>query len=106
MKLKLKFCGGCNPIFDRSAMARRIIERLHWRLQQRGEELELVSFNADLALVVNGCGSACADLEAIRDQTRAMVMVNGESVDYFPVPATDLCERAVQALFDTYNHLV
>ena len=62
VKIGVKYCGGCNPGYDRVALVKQIEESL------RGE-VEFVSpENKDVTLVlaVEGCSTACADLSAFQ----------------------------------------
>lgn len=57
-RIGLKYCGGCNPHYDRIVLAEEIKARL-------GEEIEWVmpeDDNPDLLLAIEGCETACADL--------------------------------------------
>lgn len=63
MKIAIKYCGGCNPDYDRVALARRIEERLNGRVEFVSPENE----DIDLVLAVEGCKTACADLRAFAD---------------------------------------
>jgi hypothetical protein len=57
-RLGLKYCGGCNPRYDRIALAESLKSRL-------GAGVEWVSLEADppdLVLAIEGCETACADL--------------------------------------------
>ncbi len=57
----MKYCGGCHPRYDRVAAFQRIAERL-------GDRAAFVSWDhpeADSALVVCGCPSACAEVGEI-----------------------------------------
>jgi len=60
-RVRIKYCGGCNPQYDRVAL----VEELQTRL---GGTVEWVSTDdvdtIDLVLVVQGCDTACADLSA------------------------------------------
>ena len=61
MKLRvgIKYCGGCNPEYDRVAIVDHIKQSLR-------DEIEIVrpeSEDVDLILSVNGCSTACADLK-------------------------------------------
>ena len=61
MKIGIKYCGGCNPSFDRIAAAEKIRERMK-------HETEYVSYTdpeADLILVMAGCSTACAELKGL-----------------------------------------
>jgi hypothetical protein len=57
-RVGLKYCGGCNPHYDRIALAEDLKARL-------GSEIEWASLEAgdlDLVLAIEGCKTACADL--------------------------------------------
>ncbi len=57
-RVGLKYCGGCNPHYDRIAVAEDLKVRL-------GREIAWASPEAgdlDLVLAIEGCETACADL--------------------------------------------
>lgn len=59
MKIGIKYCGGCNPTYDRVAAVKEMEERL------RGKA-ELVSWHdesADGVVIVAGCATSCVDDE-------------------------------------------
>jgi hypothetical protein len=56
--VRIKFCGGCNPDYDRVALAERIKDELGDRVEWVSSEEEPV----DLVVAVQGCETACADL--------------------------------------------
>jgi hypothetical protein len=61
LKIGIKYCGGCNPAFDRAAAAQKIKDRMK-------ETVEFVSYDdpgAELVLVITGCSAACAGLEGL-----------------------------------------
>ena len=60
LKVGLKYCGGCNPGYDRVALADYIRESLHGR----AEFVPLDHEHIDLILAVEGCRRCCADLSA------------------------------------------
>jgi len=58
IRVGLKYCGGCNPRYDRVALAEDLKARV-------GRGIEWVSpegGDLDLVLAVEGCETACADL--------------------------------------------
>jgi len=63
MKVAIKYCGGCNPDYNRVALVKRIEERLIGKVEFVSAEDE----NIDLVLAVEGCKTACADLSAFKD---------------------------------------
>lgn len=60
-RIRIKYCGGCNPRYDRVAL----VEEMRTRL---GGAVKWVSADdvdpCDQVVVVNGCETACADLTA------------------------------------------
>jgi hypothetical protein len=60
MKVGIKYCGGCNPGYDRVALAEYIKKSLHGRV----EFVPLDGESIDMVLAVEGCKTACADLSA------------------------------------------
>jgi hypothetical protein len=74
-RLAVKFCGGCNPVLDRGHVARGIRDSL-------GADVYWVAWEekADLALVVNGCLTACADQEEIRKKATSLLVIQGYDV--------------------------
>jgi len=62
VRVGLKYCGGCNPEYDRVALARHIEEKLQGKIAFVTPESEGVG----LILAVEGCGTACADLSAFQ----------------------------------------
>jgi len=57
-KVRVKYCGGCNPGYDRLALVRQIEERLRDKVFLVGADSNGIA----LVLVAEGCGIACADL--------------------------------------------
>jgi hypothetical protein len=60
LKVGVKYCGGCNPGYDRVALADFIKNSLHGRVEFVSLDSEVV----DLILAVEGCKTCCADLSA------------------------------------------
>jgi len=57
LRIAVKYCGGCNPNYDRVALAEQLLERLFGMT-------ELVTGDKvpDLVIAIEGCPTACADL--------------------------------------------
>jgi len=64
LKVGIKYCGGCNPGYDRVALADFIKNSLHGRVEFVSLDSEVV----DLILAVEGCKTCCADLSAFEDK--------------------------------------
>jgi hypothetical protein len=58
LKIRVKYCGGCNPRYDRVPLVKRIEERLSGKAALVGAEGNGIA----LVLAVVGCSIACADL--------------------------------------------
>ncbi len=61
-RVGVKYCGGCNPTYDRVKRVEMLMGALMGRI-------ELVSYEDapfELLLIVNGCQKACVDREAVR----------------------------------------
>lgn len=64
MKAAVKFCGGCNPSYDRVEAANKLRRLL-------GERVEFVAPDnpaVDGIIVITGCPTACADVCAFCDK--------------------------------------
>lgn len=76
MKIGIKYCGGCNPQYDRLEIARR--------LQHDFPEVDLVRANgeeADIVTVICGCAVACASHEELRGKLEKIVMTRAEDYE-------------------------
>ncbi|MBW2004512.1 MAG: hypothetical protein JRI72_07835 [Deltaproteobacteria bacterium] len=78
VKVSLKYCGGCNPEYDRVALVKHIQESLHDKVEFVKPESEGVRF----ILAVEGCSTACADLSAFQGM-EIRVITNTEGGERF-----------------------
>ena len=60
LKVGIKYCGGCNPGYDRVALA----DYVQQSLQGRAEFVPLDNAAIDLVLAIEGCRTCCADLSS------------------------------------------
>ena len=65
LKVGIKYCGGCNPYYDRVALVKRIESCLQGKVEFVSPDNE----NVDLVLAVEGCITACADLSSFQGKT-------------------------------------
>jgi transcription antitermination factor NusA-like protein len=78
LKVGIKYCGGCNPYYDRVALVKRIKRSL----QGKVAFVSAANDDADLVLVVEGCGTACADI-SLFDDKKVRVITHSEDADRF-----------------------
>jgi len=75
----LKYCGGCNPLIDRSALVQEIKKLLL-------PECKLVTEQTvtpwEKAILVCGCPTACADKPALRRLAKQWILVSGPMIDF------------------------
>jgi len=74
IRLAVKFCGGCNPSFDRG----KVIQILRQNLA--GVRWVLAEEEADFLVLINGCLSSCADRPEVKRRVAASVTVRGNSI--------------------------
>jgi hypothetical protein len=78
LKVAIKFCGGCNPDYDRAA----IVKHIKQSLNEKVEFVSLEDKNIDLVLTVEGCKTACADLNAIKATQIRIINNIDDAVDF------------------------
>jgi hypothetical protein len=81
--LAVRFCGGCNPVIDRVAVAAGA------RSNGAG---------AGATLYVSGCARACASGRRLRLEEGAAVVVAGEHVDGEPTAAPGIARKVKDRL--------
>ena len=75
MKIGIKYCGGCNPRYDRTNIAQRLREDL--------PESEIVSAaperEMDYVVVVCGCKSACALVDGLSGKYGRTILTESDA---------------------------
>ncbi len=93
-RVRVKFCGGCNPHIDRG-LAYKKIEEL-----ASAEGITLTTeegAEADLLLILDGCPTSCTYSEG-NFTNGTVVKISGESVNMEGVEESDIAEEAVKAI--------
>ena len=75
LKVAIKYCGGCNPDFDRVAVADEIQASLSGRVEFVSIEAE----DIDLVLAIEGCQTACVDLDPFLSRKTYIVKEPGDA---------------------------
>jgi len=78
VRVGLKYCGGCNPEYDRVSLVKHIEKSLQGKVEFVKPESEGVG----LILVVEGCSTACADLSTFQG-LEVRVITNIEGAERF-----------------------
>ncbi len=74
----LRYCGGCNPQFDRVALARRLGEKfpdVEFITEPDAEEV------CGAAVIICGCSSTCANHNGYNGLYGKMIVWREESID-------------------------
>lgn len=88
-RVALKYCGGCNPDYDRVSVAESIRDRLEGQV----EFVAAADCNdIDIILVLAGCGTACADLSAF------------EGCETILIHSVEDADREVAAILQRQSH--
>ena len=88
MRVGVKYCGGCNPRYDRGALVRRLAAEFP------GCAFGPAEGPMDFVLVVCGCARACAEHAALRPRL-------GDGHKFIVTDAAEygmLCERLKAAM--------
>ncbi len=72
MTTGIKFCGGCNPRYDRKAYAEKLMTRL-----PGPAEIAVPGVPYDTVYVICGCPVRCADVSALNTRHLIYITDNG-----------------------------
>ena len=78
IKIAIKYCGGCNPAFDRVEAVAGMLDRL----VDVAEVVPMDDERVDMLVAVEGCATACADLSGFKGK-RIVVLSNREAAESF-----------------------
>lgn len=75
MNIGIKYCGGCNPHFDRTNVLNKIMELFKDDYFEYAKE----NNSYDIIIVINGCNRACSHHSSLRSNEK--IFINQEA-DY------------------------
>jgi len=78
IRIAIKYCGGCNPAFDRVEAVAHMLDRL----AKIAQVVPMDDESADVLVAVEGCATACADLSGFRGK-RIVVLSSREAMENF-----------------------
>jgi hypothetical protein len=73
LRIGVKYCGGCNPGYDRGLPASKIQNQLSKKVLMVSPEEE-----ADVIIAVQGCPTACADLSPFEESNILHITDTGD----------------------------
>lgn len=88
MRIAVKYCGGCNPAYERA----EIVARLSRIIRQHHLQWELAPLRQeeyDVLLVINGCAVGCV-AKKFAVPGKPVLIVSGESLQYRKVQEREL----------------
>ncbi|HBQ85708.1 MAG TPA: hypothetical protein DER33_08875 [Syntrophomonas sp.] len=99
MKIRLKYCGGCNTVINREKLADEVLNYLKTK-----DKVEITRDEADVALIICGCPVGCVDIADIKNHTGKLIMVSGTNVNYLHVPPDQMVNHIGRLILeDRYN---
>ncbi len=94
MKVGIKYCGGCNPRYDRVAEVTRL------KAQFPGAEFVSASGNpdCDFVLVVCGCPAACVDTEGLKAKAEMFTLWKPEDMERVRETLKEVCPEGYREI--------
>ncbi|HAA90174.1 MAG: Uncharacterized protein XD63_0738 [Thermoanaerobacterales bacterium 50_218] len=90
MKIRVKYCGGCNCGYDRTKFLRDLLSYLNQELQEDIEVVYEEEGTFDVGLIICGCPACCADRTEVRKGTENWHVVSAGLLDYLEVPQSEI----------------
>lgn len=85
----IKFCGGCNPLIERSEVADELKSILP---EGFAFDNNAPSGRWDIGILICGCHTACADRPELRSLAATWILVSGPTVDRHSVSVEDIAQ--------------
>jgi hypothetical protein len=92
----VKYCGGCNPVIDRSRLISEIGKLL---LPEYVLTTDKSSNPWDIGILVCGCLATCADKPVVKNLARQWISVAGNSVDLNNLQEEKMADIIVKKIF-------
>jgi hypothetical protein len=97
-RVKVVYCGGCNPHIDRTAVAAELAAGLAAAPGADSAAAADPDAGTGGAVHLNGCPRACASDHLLVSDDPGTVVVAGELVDGVPTPAPELVPAITRKL--------
>jgi len=102
VKIRLQYCGGCNPEIDRGLLVKRLEDVMH----SEGIHIQYVSDpeTPDIMLLINGCAHACKEEELKKIlEPFPSISVQGKRLQHKPVPEDKLPNVLFKQIRSTFQ---
>lgn len=93
----IKYCGGCNPVIDRTKLAKEIEKFLS---PEYSLSKDPFSNSLDVGILICGCLTACADKPDYKNLARKWIIVACNSINHNLVPEEELADLILQKIKD------
>lgn len=77
MKIGVKYCGGCNPHFDRTTVVKQLMKNYNNYIFEYAQ----IGIEYDILLIVNGCSRSCANYDLLRGSKIITIDSNIENME-------------------------
>ncbi len=94
-EIGLKYCGGCNPVIDRSVLVQEIRKLLPLECKL---VTEYSAVPYEKAVLICGCPTACADKPDLRPSAKRWIVISGTMVDLEVMPEEKMAEVIVEKI--------
>jgi hypothetical protein len=101
VRIGIKYCGGCNPVIDRTRLVQEIDKLLPPDYCLLTDECQAPW---DIGTLVCGCPAACCDNPEIRNLARRWIVVAGGSIDLELTPEEKMAMAIVQKITKGEEH--
>lgn len=105
MKLNISYCGGCNPLYERSAFVKKFLARLRERFPGPVEVVYGRDKPADIGVVIAGCTVCCPDREEKPLPVLKEFLIGPALLNYKSMPENELIEQLVAEIMDYLKNL-
>ena len=80
MNIGIKYCGGCNPKYNRSGFVARLVAEYKDKMK-----IEPIKENViyDMVIIMNGCSSVCVNISEMEHKGKIISVASEE--DFIPI---------------------
>lgn len=83
----VKYCGGCNPKFDRRIIVKELERYFGFRIEPFNDKVL-----PDITIIVKGCKSECLILDAYKSKMKTILIDDTENLEVIIEEIKDLLE--------------